>query len=515
MADGTERDRVRSRILVVDDDPLLVRALARTLTHAGHVVQTAGSVARAREEIAGPYLDAVLTDIGLPDGTGLEVLAAARDHDPRLPVVVLTGEPELSTAVTALESGALRYLTKPIETSVLLATIDLACQQRHMSTRVCAQHPDGCPYMEPARLAEACRRFNAALDGLYMMYQPVASWSERRVVAYEALLRSTEPTLSRPDLLLAAAEHLGRVRDVGRTVRRRVAASVGPIAEGCDVYVNLHPAELADEDLYDPAAPLSAIAHRVVLEITERSSLDHLEDAAERIAALRALGYRIAIDDLGAGYASLSTLAMIRPDLVKLDMTLVRGVGRDPARQMMLRSLNQLCVQLGITTVTEGVETADELVGSLQAGGDLMQGYLFGRPHAQPPEVDFERIGIAAGERRAAVRPGTTAVMTAAGSSPWRSLDDLALTLCHDVRIPLDGLVGAAHELRRGGPLSTEDRAGIADQILRHTAQIDTLVGTVVGLVDGRGGKDPAQAGVHLRDDLAIEVEREVGLPPS
>ena len=256
---------------------------------------------------------------------------------------MLTGEPELATAVSALESGAMRYLSKPIESNLLLAAIDLACQQRHMSVRVCAQHPDGCPFMEPARLAEACRRFASAREGLFMVYQPVVSWSQRRVVAYEALLRSREPTMSRPDLVLAAAEHLGRVRDVGRTVRRRVAESATSVTMDVDIFVNLHPAELADDDLYDPAAPLSAIARRVVLEITERSSLDHLPDASERIAALRALGYRIAIDDLGAGYASLSTLAMMKPDLVKLDMSLVRGVGHDPARQMMLRALNQLC----------------------------------------------------------------------------------------------------------------------------------------------------------------------------
>ena len=81
-----------------------------------------------------------------------------------------------------------------------------------------------------------------------------------------------------------------------------------------------------DHELFSPAAPLSRIASRVVLEITERASLDELGDVAPRLAQLRGLGFRIAIDDLGAGYAGLTSFAQLEPEVVKVDMSLVRGI---------------------------------------------------------------------------------------------------------------------------------------------------------------------------------------------
>jgi len=144
--------------------------------------------------------------------------------------------------------------------------------------------------------------------------------------------------------------------------------------------VNLHPDDLLDDTIYEHTAALSLLATRVVLEITERASLHRVQDIRSRVARLRELGFRIAIDDLGAGYAGLSCFADLEPDVVKLDMSLVRDVDKMPTKQKLVRSMTSLCHDLGILVVTEGVETHEERDCLVELGSDCLQGYLFARP---------------------------------------------------------------------------------------------------------------------------------------
>ena len=98
----------------------------------------------------------------------------------------------------------------------------------------------------------------------------------------------------------------------------------------------------------------------MVLEITERAALDGIHELGTRVTRLRALGYRIAIDDLGAGYAGLTSFAQLEPEVVKVDMSLVRGIDRSPMKQKLVRSIIALCTELGIQLVAEGIETPAE-----------------------------------------------------------------------------------------------------------------------------------------------------------
>ncbi|HEV8547972.1 MAG TPA: EAL domain-containing protein [Polyangiaceae bacterium] len=232
------------------------------------------------------------------------------------------------------------------------------------------------------------RAFRRAMDGLFMVFQPIVSWKEKDIVAYEALVRTCEPELARPDLLFSAAEQLDMIIPMGRRIRRGVAQLVGNAPERVSLFVNVHGGELADPELYDAESPLSRVAERVVLEITERWSLDRFHDVGERIRALRDLGFRVAVDDLGAGYAGLTSFARLRPEIVKLDMSLIRGVNEDPTRQHLIRSLNGACRDLGIRVVAEGVETREERDTLIALGSDLLQGYLFSKPARAFPTVD-------------------------------------------------------------------------------------------------------------------------------
>jgi EAL domain-containing protein (putative c-di-GMP-specific phosphodiesterase class I) len=231
--------------------------------------------------------------------------------------------------------------------------------------------------------------FEAAVRRLWIAYQPIVQWPTGTIYGYEALMRSHDPTLDRPGLILDAAERIGRVHELGRRIRRLLAAEVERAPRECLIFANLHSADLSDEDLHAPNAPLSAHAERIVLEITERASLDRVSDVRSRIASLRRLGYRIAVDDLGSGYAGLASFGQLEPQIVKLDMSLVRGVDTSLLKKSIVRSMISVCSSdLGTRVVCEGVETVSERDTLHDLGADLQQGYLFGRP--EPRFQTFE-----------------------------------------------------------------------------------------------------------------------------
>jgi EAL domain-containing protein (putative c-di-GMP-specific phosphodiesterase class I) len=232
--------------------------------------------------------------------------------------------------------------------------------------------------------------FESALLKLRVVFQPIISLQRKSVVAYEALVRSGEPTLATPPLLLDAAERLGAVHRLGRGIRAQVASDLLRAPAPLCAYVNLHPHDLLDEQLFDPAAPLSAYASRVVLEITERHSLEEIPAVRDRIGILRKLGFRIAVDDLGAGYAGLASFAQLEPQVVKLDMSLVRNVHAEPTKKKLVQSMVSLCRDLGLEVICEGVETVQERDALAELSCDLLQGYLFAKPGPPFPVVSFE-----------------------------------------------------------------------------------------------------------------------------
>jgi EAL domain-containing protein (putative c-di-GMP-specific phosphodiesterase class I)/CheY-like chemotaxis protein len=362
-------------VLVVDPDPVALEACARDLTRAGFEVACTGSGEAVSRLLRARRFDAVVVDTGGAGDAGLAVLRDARERDPDLPVILVTGAAENSTAARAVELGAYRYLVRPVRGEALAAAVAEAATAC-ASARAVAERAD-CPRPPPPGLAE---RFNRALGTRWIAQQPIVRWSDRSVYGYEGLLRSAEPRMVRPDEMLLAARVLGRLPELGRMARETVAASAEEAPLGALLFVNVHPWDLHAEDLTDPSAPLARIASRVVLEITERSSLADVLGLRDRIAALRRAGYRIAVDDLGAGAAGFASIAELEPDLVKLDRSLVCGLHLDPARTRLVRAMVGLCRELGIETVAEGVEEAGERDALAGAGCDLLQGWLFGRP---------------------------------------------------------------------------------------------------------------------------------------
>lgn len=368
------------RVLLVDDDAQVRRAYAENLTRHDVRVDTASNGREAIDLVRAGSYDAIVSDISMPEMTGVELLKAVRAHDIDVPVILMTGQPEVESAVRAVEYGAFRYLTKPVAGKELWETTLRAARLRKLARlkEDALQLPGG----GQLRLAERAAlevRFTWGLSLLWVAFQPIVDYRARRVYGYEALVRSDEPLMKNPAELLDAAERLGRLHELGRAVRGQVAELSAAIGDA-RLFVNLHSEDLNDLQLYAQESPLSKIASRVVLEVTERASLEGVRNVSQQIAALRKLGYHVAIDDLGAGYAGLSSFTLLNPEVVKLDMSLVRGVDSDPKRQAIVKSMMSLCEELGIVVIAEGVETVAERDTLCLYGCNLFQGYLFAKP---------------------------------------------------------------------------------------------------------------------------------------
>lgn len=313
-------------------------------------------------------------------------MRAVRETDFHLPIVLITGSPTLESATEAIDQGVLRYLLKPIDTTTLVETVTRAARLHELS-RLTNGGLGATTFTSDHGGIEAA--FARALAGIEMAYQPIVRVDDRSLIAVEALLRTSEPSMARPDRFFAVAEHLGQVRELGRAVRAAVAGASSQLPPEARLFVNLHPLELLDSSLYDPREPLSRIATRVTLEITERAALDNMSNLRARVVALRALGYQIAIDDMGAGYASLASFAQIEPDVAKVDMSLVRRIHLEPTMQNLVAAFLRMCTDLGIPVVFEGVESQAELETLRALGCELFQGFLFSRPGPLPPRITW------------------------------------------------------------------------------------------------------------------------------
>jgi EAL domain-containing protein (putative c-di-GMP-specific phosphodiesterase class I)/CheY-like chemotaxis protein len=372
-------------VLVVDDDESLARTQRRLLEGAYEVV-VAGNGEAALEAIMRRPFDVILSDIQMPGMSGVDLLRAVRRHDLDVPVILMTGEPSIETAVDAVSLGALQYLVKPVSNSVILKTVERATKLHQIARmKRDALKLLGETSTQAGDRAGLQTSFESALRTMWMAFQPIVDVSAQRIFGYEALMRAKEPSLPHPGAMLDAAQRLDRLDELGRRVRSLAAEAFEGAPADALLFVNLHTRDLLDPALYEASAPLTKIARRVVLEITERATIDDVKDVQARVARLRQFGFRIALDDLGAGYAGLSSFAALEPEIVKLDMSLIRNVHLSEIRRKLIGSMTGLCKQMGMQVVAEGVESVEERDCVRTAGCEILQGYLYAKPGAPFP----------------------------------------------------------------------------------------------------------------------------------
>ncbi len=381
----------KPKILLVDDEPGVLRAHQRAFTSMGYEVFTASNGDQAVSYVQSLEFDVVVSDIAMPMMDGVALLRAIRQFDLDVPVILITGYPTVETAALAVQYGAFRYLIKPVEMEELQKTVTQASlmhQMARLKRNALQILGDEAHWIGDLAGLEA--KFDNAVATLWMAYQPIVSCAAKSVFAYEALVRCEESSLKNPGALFNSAERLGRLHELGRTIRKHIANVVGRTADEVTFFVNLHPQDLNDATLFSADAPLAKFSKRVVFEITERASLDDVDEVREKVSTLRRLGFRVALDDLGAGYAGLTSLTKLEPEIVKLDMSIVRDVHLEPKKQRLIQSFIKLCKEMEIEFIAEGIEVAEERDTLIHAGCDFMQGFFFAKPTRELVQLKWD-----------------------------------------------------------------------------------------------------------------------------
>ncbi len=378
------------RVLIVDDDADLLRACSLLLDRAGFKVDSAASGARALELLQENAYSVILSDILMEGMSGLDLLRAIRERDLDTPVVMMTAGPSLATALEAMAYGAHRYLLKPVAPETLVETITraslLADLARLKREAFALQTAANLPVDDRVKLDAALTR---GLQQLHMVFQPIVSMRQRKTVGFEALVRSGEPEMRNPASLFDAAGLLGRQPELSKGIYAGVAKRASEIRQELLIFVNVHPPDLLDDSLHGTGSPLAPHSHRIVLEMTERASIDKMGDIGPVVNDLRRLKYRLAVDDLGTGYAGLASFTQLSPEFVKLDRSLVTGIDKHPTKQRVVQAMYHLCADLGMTVISEGIETKEEADALMTLGADYLQGYLFARPNVEIIEPVF------------------------------------------------------------------------------------------------------------------------------
>ena len=387
-------------VVVIDDQPANVRLLEEMLRSIGigdihTVTESRHAVTRCHEVGA----DLVVLDLHMPGVDGHEVLRELQEtvaDDDYLPVLVVTADTTTDARDRALQAGAKDFLTKPVDYTEVVLRVRNLLETRAMHRSLASQNAvlraeltaqaerERCAIAERQRREE---RIEAALapGNLQMAFQPIADLHSYTVVGAEALARFQCAPVRPPNVWFSEAAAVGRDAELELAAVRAAVAHIGELPSEVFLSVNVSPATALLPALVEALAPVDP--RRLVLELTEHAPVDDYPVLLQALAPLQAQGLRIAVDDTGMGYAGLGHLLQLRPDIIKLDLDLTRGIDGDPARRALATALVAFATETDATIIAEGVETAAELDTLRTLGIRWGQGYHLGRPAPLPLAV--------------------------------------------------------------------------------------------------------------------------------
>lgn len=380
-----------AHVLVVDDNETNLQLMQRLLERAGlRDVHLAADPVAAFAGLTDVEPDLVLLDLHMPKLNGYEFLErlGERYAGQYVPVMVLTADASQEATRRALNLGARDFLTKPFDVQETILRVGNLLETRYLY-KMLRRHSVVLreqlnEYQETERRER--ERFEVDLSaveevidtgGFSIVYQPVIDLTTETMVSVEALARFGDGTVS-PDRWLAKAATVGLDTKLELEVIRTALSSLDSLPEPVRLAVNASPGALLAPDLTRLCAGHDC--SRLVLELTEHVPVDDYEAVTSAFNELRHLGAQLAVDDTGAGYASFRHLLGLDPSIVKLDMSLTRGIDQDSARRALAAALVSFTRDTDRILVAEGVETASELEALRELGVTFVQGYYLGRP---------------------------------------------------------------------------------------------------------------------------------------
>ena len=375
----------KKKVLVVDDEKSITKTLALLLETRGYEVDIAETGTQALER-ARNKPDIVLLDLLLPDIPGFDVCRKLREQkDTRhLPIIILSVRYLYEDKIEGLYLGADDYITKPFEYEELFARME-AVLRRRQAFKSGEEQDRGAIVVELRRIIDH--------KLIVPFFQPIFFLKPFRLCGFEVLSRPpTKSILTNPEILFEAALRFGFYYDLEILGWTKAFQAIVASGYKGQIFLNSNPYLIESVEFSRIRTLIENFKldnSHIVFEITERSAITNYQMFFERLKEYQRVGFGVAIDDLGGGFASLESIVEVSPGYVKIDIGIIRNLDKNHLKLSAVRFIIDFCKENNIVSVAEGVETKEELDILLSLGVDAVQGYLLARP---APEIDAEAI---------------------------------------------------------------------------------------------------------------------------
>ena len=394
-------------ILIVDDLEANVVLLKRLLETSGlHDIDGYTDPRLALQRFDQRPPDLVLLDVHMAhiDGIALmEAMLARVPADDFVPIIIVTADGTPDVRQRALTAGAKDFVTRPFDTTEVVLRVANLLQSRalhaglrqHNASLAAELRSRYASEWERSLYAERHQRIQTVLRdrNINTVFQPIVNLRSGEVIGVEALSQFGGNPARTPNLWFEEAHRVGLGRQLELLAIQTALDQFDDVPSDVFISVNLSP---------DAALDPSVLRYldrtnipRLVIEITEHDRAHCYGELCLALAGLRSAGARIAVDDAGAGFAGLQQILELAPNIIKLDLTLTRGIDNDPVRRSLTKCLLAFAAEIGASIVAEGIETLQELRTLRSLGVTLGQGYLLAKP---TPAKDVEpNLGSAFG----------------------------------------------------------------------------------------------------------------------
>ncbi|MDO8525649.1 MAG: EAL domain-containing response regulator [Candidatus Omnitrophota bacterium] len=363
-------------VLIIDDERDFLSTMQFFLENEHYRIITA---ATAKEGIEKACLkpDLILLDLKMPGISGYEVCKRLKENDVtrHIPVIMLTSASETLDKITAFDLGAADYVGKYFPVEEIMARVKAVLRET-----------------SPANIKELVEDKNKKVLELkniidnknaQTLFQPIVDLSTKAPIGYEALVRGPQgSSLENPADLFAFAAEANMLFELDIMCRKMSVNKAAFLKKEELLFLNTDPG-LINTDHFKKFEFLDGVditPDRICLEITERTFVKNFRALEAGLKEARSKGVKIAIDDVGEGYSSLNAIAELKPEFLKVDIALVRGMDKDSVKTNLVRLIAYLAKSIDSRVIAEGVETEDEYEKLLSIGVEYAQGYFFTRP---------------------------------------------------------------------------------------------------------------------------------------
>ncbi len=331
-------------------------------------------------------VDLILLDMALPDYDGLRLchLLKIDRSTKHIPVIILSNNDRRSEKVESFHVGADDYVRKPVDLYDLMTRVEDSILRAQVAQRI----------QEDANI-EMLDELHDIVDqqNVIPYFQPIYQLKPFRLFGLEVLSRpQCQGALSNPEALFKVAMRFGCYYELEMIVWKKALAVAQQTFGAEHLFLNCNPYLIESKDanrIKEVFNGFDMVQRHVFLEVTERSAISVYANFLKQVASFREQGFKIAVDDVGAGYSSLDVIVQTKPEVVKIDKHIINGVAHDHFKRSLVRLMVEFCVESGIICIAEGIETKEDLDIVMGLGVGLGQGYYFKKPSS---DVDMSAL---------------------------------------------------------------------------------------------------------------------------